>query len=656
MALKRHGSGCAVGAIACLLVLMLPETAAAAAAKVGVGPIDAVTQAVVHAAKGWIPVLQNYARGAFVGLAVIQMAWIGVRHALSSNPDLGGAIGAAALEFVTLGFFAVLISEGPGWAEAIVLSLQEAGRVAAGGAAGETPQQILDEIAALGVRIIEDLSLLNAITSGLAMAIGSLGLLLLTALIAGLILVGWVQAWVVVGAGSILLGLGGSSWTRPLATNYLRHALGAGIKLMVLELLSGVLLGHVKAWVDEANGGVDFGLELLVHVLLSLTVMAIMILSVPSYVSSIVTGAVMNGGEAMLTRAAAAAAFFAAGTAMNAGRAGKVGASSGAAQGAGGLVSPATAAPGLVGSGGARASAGGGVSGGGPGSRASAVQTKVSLAGGSAGEGGESGAPAATGTSIAGTTVAGGSRPAADAAATRTTPAARAVGHGRSAAVSGFGGERGDRPIGTTARQGAGRSATGREGVGAAALAEGARASVGGPSALSSAGVQRVSGALRSEGLAASPASATSSPASASGRPLSPGAVSSAASGGVRSTGTSGGCAGGSAGAKASSAKASAGPGAGSGSTAPGGPRPRLAGRTPTGESGSGSASRSEGAGPSSHVSMPAGASGGAPAPRPSAKAPPGGTAPGSPRHTGPTRLELAMSGEDHGDEEGRDE
>lgn len=341
--------------LACILclaiILVVPSLCFAGDTSVGVGPIDSLSKMIVTSAKGWIAPLQGYARGVFLGLAVIQLGWIGIRHSLSGEPQVGSAVGAIALEFVTLGFFALLIDRGPGWAEDIINSLQEAGRVASGGGHGVKPQEVLNEMVKLSTNVLEELSLLNGLGSGFAMSIGCLALLFMTALIAGLMLIGWVQAWVVVGAGSILLGFGGSVWTRSLATGYLRHAVGAGVKLMVLELLQSLMLGHVKAWVDAAHGGDTFDLELLTTVLVSTVIMVVMIATIPAYVSSIVTGAVMNGGEAALTRAAAAMAMVGIGMGLSGASAKSSGtAGAGAGSGAQGIAG-STLAPGLVGPG-----------------------------------------------------------------------------------------------------------------------------------------------------------------------------------------------------------------------------------------------------------------------------------------------------------------
>ena len=62
-----------------------------------------------------------------------------------------------------------------------------------------------------------------------------------------------VESYVVVGAGFIFLGFGGSRWTAPYVERYIALAVAVGVKIMVLYLLIGGGITISAGWVARAN-------------------------------------------------------------------------------------------------------------------------------------------------------------------------------------------------------------------------------------------------------------------------------------------------------------------------------------------------------------------------------------------------------------------
>jgi len=63
-----------------------------------------------------------------------------------------------------------------------------------------------------------------------------------------------VESYLVVSAGVIFLGFGGSRWTTPYVERYIGLGVSTGVKIMILYMLIGVGLNLSGGWLDEAVG------------------------------------------------------------------------------------------------------------------------------------------------------------------------------------------------------------------------------------------------------------------------------------------------------------------------------------------------------------------------------------------------------------------
>src|SRR5947209_12759181 len=60
-----------------------------------------------------------------------------------------------------------------------------------------------------------------------------------------------VESYLVVSAGVIFLGFGGSRWTTPYVERYIGLGVSTGVKIMILYMLIGVGLNLSGGWLDE---------------------------------------------------------------------------------------------------------------------------------------------------------------------------------------------------------------------------------------------------------------------------------------------------------------------------------------------------------------------------------------------------------------------
>ena len=225
------------------------------------GQSNMVFQMYANAATQWMQVAHGYAQKLFGLLAVIDFSWTAGMLALEGH-ELSTYIARIIRKLMTISFFAVILAQGAYWMGAISASFIKVGQAAGGTTNVTTPAQIL------GDGFLMAGSLLKwATTSATTISITSIAPMVpvLFALIVALFLlagyaivainfvVTTIEGFVVIGAGYIFLGFGGSQWTRPYVERYIALAVSLGARMMILYMIVG--LGHSFAtqWVNILN-------------------------------------------------------------------------------------------------------------------------------------------------------------------------------------------------------------------------------------------------------------------------------------------------------------------------------------------------------------------------------------------------------------------
>jgi len=333
----------------------------------------------------WLTTAAGYANRLFGILALIEFAWTAAILVLEKT-DLQGWTAALIRKMMFIGAFFALLSFGADWIPRIINSFQIIGQNASG-----LPSLAPTDVLVRGLNITGNL-LLGAASSGWMGNFGSALALVFAALLAFLAFLGLtvqlvvtlVESYLVVGAGFIFLGFGGSRWTAPYVERYISLAVSTGVKVMVLYLLLGAGLTLSDGWIAAA-AAVPYGPEPAVDALdiAASSVLLLMICwNAPKFTAGILGGTpAFIGGDAvgtvgglaqgaLLAGAAAAggvalgAKMFAAKGSMSAGQAAGMGAGGAAASGGGGGAAGGAAAGGAApqpssGGGGGAPSAGG---------------------------------------------------------------------------------------------------------------------------------------------------------------------------------------------------------------------------------------------------------------------------------------------------------
>lgn len=228
-----------VAIAATVAVLALVSTSEPAFAQVQATVLDDLQQQVTTAARSWEQRLLQAATTLFWGLALIEVAIAAIWLAINTA-TLETWFGELVRRIMFIGFFAFALASGPELAKAIVNSLWEIGSSSSGGRVSPA------DIFATGVSVNDRLSAQAATLPWQAFAQGWMmhfcGLLIIVAmgLFAAILLAVIIEMYFGLVAGMLLLGLGGSSYTKDFSIRYLVYAFSVGMKIMGLVVLAAI--------------------------------------------------------------------------------------------------------------------------------------------------------------------------------------------------------------------------------------------------------------------------------------------------------------------------------------------------------------------------------------------------------------------------------
>ena len=206
----------AFAAAACAAVVILIASFPALAADGSV--LTTLENQVVTAAKGWENTITDAARSLFWILAGIEIGIAAVWLALQAA-SLDAWFAELVRRIMFVGFFAFVLDRGPALAKAIVDSLFQIG--AGGGSA--SPANVFNAGLTVAAKMSEKISFgvfqdnALALSASLAMIVSVIAFSLVAAIFLSVL----VEMYVGLLAGMILLGLGGSSYTKDFAIRYL---------------------------------------------------------------------------------------------------------------------------------------------------------------------------------------------------------------------------------------------------------------------------------------------------------------------------------------------------------------------------------------------------------------------------------------------------
>ncbi|MDQ0323128.1 type IV secretion system protein TrbL [Pararhizobium capsulatum DSM 1112] len=272
---------------------------------------------ITTAAKGWETTVMDAARSLFWILATIEIGIAAVWLAIQSA-SLDSWFAELVRRIMFVGFFAFVLAQGPAFAKAVVDSLFQIG--AGGGTA--SPADVFNAGLAVATKmsekvrfgLFEDNAL--AISAAFAMVVTVIAFSLVAAIFVSVM----VEMYIGLLAGMIMLGLGGSSYTKDFAVRYLIYAFSVGMKLMALVMISRIGSEVLIGLANQPDIGDQFQTALAIAGIA--VVVFIIAMYVPSIMQGVVQGASVSGGMEAIRHGGQAASFAAGAGFLAAGAAG----------------------------------------------------------------------------------------------------------------------------------------------------------------------------------------------------------------------------------------------------------------------------------------------------------------------------------------------
>ena len=311
-------------------------------------------QQIGQAANAWIPAIMQEAAFLFYVLATLDFAWSAPSFLRES--DFTGLFLSLIKKLLVISFFYAVLINGQVWIPAIVNSFAQLGATAAGVPLAQNPSDIMMQ----GIQIVSDLFTKVSTTDLLTQPGGAITTILAACIVLAsyiIITLHYVvtklEAIIVMSAGYIFLGFGGSRWTAPYFERYIALAVSTGVRLMLIYLMLGVFRTVSNNWIATMNGyTADEPITQIFPTLMSMLLFAFASWMIPKMAGSIAAGTLGMGGGDLVGMAAE----IGKGVALGAATVAAVAATGGAGAVAGGALA-ATETAGAMEAGGAATSA-----------------------------------------------------------------------------------------------------------------------------------------------------------------------------------------------------------------------------------------------------------------------------------------------------------
>jgi type IV secretion system protein TrbL len=202
----------------------------------------------------WFTVVWPYANTLFGILATIEFAWSAAVMLLEKS-DLQSWTSALIRKLMWIGAFYSLLIYGRFWIPAITDSFELIGQNASG-AGPMAPSDVFTRGIDIAGALMATSSTAAFFTNlGTSLAMIFTGIVTALAFIAITVqfVVAMVESYIIVAAGFIFVGFGGSRWTAPYVERYIGLGVSTGVKIMLLYLLISTGMSLSVDWMTDAQ-------------------------------------------------------------------------------------------------------------------------------------------------------------------------------------------------------------------------------------------------------------------------------------------------------------------------------------------------------------------------------------------------------------------
>ena len=187
------------------------------------------------------------------------------------------------------------MQNGPVWAKSIIDSFQQAAGTLLPNNIGTRPADVFDLGFSLAIKIFDKISFWSPGDS-LGYVIAGYMIMIIFALIAAMMLLVIVQSYIVLYAGIILLGFGGSIFTKDIALMYLKAAISIGAKYFIMLLVAGLGADIINNWALALTNITFKQMALFIG---ASTVLLALVKTIPDMIGDMINGFSWGTGESL---------------------------------------------------------------------------------------------------------------------------------------------------------------------------------------------------------------------------------------------------------------------------------------------------------------------------------------------------------------------
>lgn len=259
---------------------------------------------IVTASESWETTIMNAARSLFWIMATIEVGIMAIRLALQAAA-LDAWFAALVQRIMFIGLFAFVLEQGPSVARAVVDSLFQIGA----GSGTASPANVFNAGLAVASKMSEKISfgLFEDNTLALSAALAMIVSVIAFSLVAAIFISVLVEMYVGLLAAVIMLGLGGSSFTKDFAIRYLVYAFSVGMKLMALVMIARIGSEVLIGLANDASIGDQYQTALAIAGIA--VVVFVIAMYVPNILQGVVQGVSVTGGMETIRHGAQAGNF-----------------------------------------------------------------------------------------------------------------------------------------------------------------------------------------------------------------------------------------------------------------------------------------------------------------------------------------------------------
>jgi len=239
---------------------------------------------------GLIPDVRNLASTLFWSLLLLELVISGF-SLFWTGADFS-AVGRWLVERIIVIIVAIyMFRNGPYIAQLISFTFEDVG-VAMGGIQ-LSPTDVIERGILLASQLQKELSWWDGVKA-IPTLLAALILSMIFAAIGANMIVILCELYLIMVAGVFLMGFAGSTWTRDYALGYFRYMIAVGFKLLTMQVLVGLGLTVIEAWLTGLDGG-DIKNMSMITIISTMLVFWTLVKTLPSAAADMVRGHTSGG-------------------------------------------------------------------------------------------------------------------------------------------------------------------------------------------------------------------------------------------------------------------------------------------------------------------------------------------------------------------------